>query len=182
MHINHVKFWKTALLILFLFNFLTKIHGNVHCPVVTNPVFSFIFPLFAHFCDHVKVVSLREAERRLRLRCEELELHAGEQEVALRQKEAGIQRLVLDAERRLTEQQKEHQSNLQELLQKLNGEKRRHDELSRSKVLDKLHFSFPFFFCGVAQNVLVEKRHRQHKTDCSSWRKSCFSTKAPAGS
>uniref|UniRef100_A0A3B3E1H5 Kinesin family member 27 n=1 Tax=Oryzias melastigma TaxID=30732 RepID=A0A3B3E1H5_ORYME len=67
-----------------------------------------------------KVVSLREAERRLRLRCEELELHAGEQEVALRQKEAGIQRLVLDAERRLTEQQKEHQSNLQELLQKLN--------------------------------------------------------------
>lgn len=94
----------------------------------------------------MKVVSLREAERRLRLRCEELELHAGEQEVALRQKEAGIQRLVLDAERRLTEQQKEHQSNLQELLQKLNGEKRRHDELSRSKVLDKLHFSFPFFF------------------------------------
>uniref|UniRef100_H2LKB3 Kinesin family member 27 n=1 Tax=Oryzias latipes TaxID=8090 RepID=H2LKB3_ORYLA len=71
-----------------------------------------------------KVVSLREAERHLRLRCEELELHAGEQEIALKQLEAGMQRLALDTDRRLTEQQKDHQNNLQELLQKLNGEKR----------------------------------------------------------
>lgn len=83
----------------------------------------------------MKVVSLREAERHLRLRCEELELHAGEQEIALKQLEAGMQRLALDTDRRLTEQQKDHQNNLQELLQKLNGEKREQADLSCSKLL-----------------------------------------------
>ncbi|XP_047448180.1 kinesin-like protein KIF27 [Mugil cephalus] len=66
-----------------------------------------------------KVVCLREAERHLHLRCEELELHAGEQEVVLREMEAAMQRLVLDADRRLTQQHRDHQNNIQLLLQKL---------------------------------------------------------------
>ncbi|XP_069555562.1 kinesin-like protein KIF27 [Brachyistius frenatus] len=66
-----------------------------------------------------KVVCLREAECHLRLRCEELELHAEEQEVVLRKMEATMQRLALDADRRLTEQHRDHQNNIQLLLQKL---------------------------------------------------------------
>ncbi|XP_029296595.1 LOW QUALITY PROTEIN: kinesin-like protein KIF27 [Cottoperca gobio] len=66
-----------------------------------------------------KVVCLREAERHLRLHCEELELHAGEQEVVLRQMEVAMQRLALDADRRLTHQHQDHQNNMQLLLQKL---------------------------------------------------------------
>ncbi|XP_040010091.1 kinesin-like protein KIF27 isoform X2 [Xiphias gladius] len=65
-----------------------------------------------------KVVCLREAERHLRLRCEELELHAGEQEVVLREMEATMQRLALDADRRLTQQHQDHQNKIQLLLQK----------------------------------------------------------------
>lgn len=70
----------------------------------------------------VQVVCLREAEHYLRLRCEELELHAGEQEVVLRELEVAMQRLALDADRRLTEQHRDHQNNIQLLLQKLKGQ------------------------------------------------------------
>lgn len=70
----------------------------------------------------LQVVCLREAERHLHLRCEELELHAGEQEVVLRELEAAMQRLALDADRRLTQQHQDHQNNIQLLLQKLKGE------------------------------------------------------------
>ncbi|XP_040898587.1 kinesin-like protein KIF27 [Toxotes jaculatrix] len=66
-----------------------------------------------------KVVGLREVERHLRLRCEELELHAGEQEVVLREMEAAMQRLALDTDRRLTQQHRDHQNNIHLLLQKL---------------------------------------------------------------
>ncbi|KAK9522843.1 hypothetical protein VZT92_019284 [Zoarces viviparus] len=66
-----------------------------------------------------KVVCLREEERHLRLRCEELKLHAGEQEVALREMEVAMQRLALDADCRLTQQHHDHQNNIQLLLQKL---------------------------------------------------------------
>nr|XP_020458229.1 kinesin-like protein KIF27 isoform X2 [Monopterus albus] len=68
-----------------------------------------------------KVVCLREVERHLRLRCNELELHAGEQEVVLREMEVAMQRLALDADRRLTQQHRDHQNNIQLLLQKIQG-------------------------------------------------------------
>lgn len=58
----------------------------------------------------------------MRLRCEELELHTGEQEVVLREMESAIQHLALDADRRLTQQHRDHQNNIQLLLQKLQGE------------------------------------------------------------
>ncbi|KAF3695718.1 Kinesin-like protein KIF27 [Channa argus] len=66
-----------------------------------------------------KVVSLREAERHLRLRCEELELLAGEQESALEKMQVSMQRLALDADLRLTQQHRDYQNNIQLLLQKL---------------------------------------------------------------
>ncbi|XP_026176484.1 kinesin-like protein KIF27 isoform X2 [Mastacembelus armatus] len=100
-----------------------------------------------------KVVCLREAERNLRLHYEELELHAGEQEVVLRKMEAAMQRLALDADRRLTEQHRDHQNNIQLLLKKLQGKR-----------------------------VVQDWCSRLFKTDCSIWRKNCFSTKAPVGS
>lgn len=68
------------------------------------------------------MVCLREAEHHLRLRYGELELYTGEQEVALREMEATMQRLALDADRRLTQQQRDHQDNIQLLLQKLKGD------------------------------------------------------------
>lgn len=67
-----------------------------------------------------QVVCLRESERHLLLHCEELELQTGEQEVVLREMEAAMQRLALDADRRLTQQRHDHQNNVQVLLQKLN--------------------------------------------------------------
>lgn len=75
-----------------------------------------------HLYQPLQVVCLREAERHLHLRCEELELHAGEQEVVLRKLEVAMQRLALDADRRLTQQHRDHQNNIQLLLQKLKGE------------------------------------------------------------
>ncbi|KAK5871100.1 hypothetical protein PBY51_004000 [Eleginops maclovinus] len=66
-----------------------------------------------------KVVRLREAERDLSLKCEELKLHAGEREVVLREMEVAMQRIALDADRRLTQQHQDHQTNIQLLLQKL---------------------------------------------------------------
>lgn len=83
--------------------------------------FNILF-FFILYSPLYQVVCLREAERHLHLRCEELELHAGEQEVVLREMEAAMQRLVLDADRRLTQQHKDHQSNIQLLLQKLKGD------------------------------------------------------------
>ncbi|XP_023658827.2 kinesin-like protein KIF27 isoform X2 [Paramormyrops kingsleyae] len=64
-----------------------------------------------------KVVNLREAERRLQLRCEELELQANEQEGVVRELESALQRLTLETDRQLTEQQRQHQHSMQLLLQ-----------------------------------------------------------------
>ncbi|CAJ1068941.1 kinesin-like protein KIF27 [Xyrichtys novacula] len=66
-----------------------------------------------------KVVCLREAERRLHLHCEELQIQADEQEAMVGEMEAAMQRLALDADRRFTQQNRDHQSNIQLLLQKL---------------------------------------------------------------
>ncbi|XP_048858899.1 kinesin-like protein KIF27 isoform X2 [Brienomyrus brachyistius] len=64
-----------------------------------------------------KVVNLREAERRLQLRCEDLELQANEQEGVVRELEGALQRLSLETDRRLMEQQRQHQHSMQLLLQ-----------------------------------------------------------------
>ncbi|CAB1321611.1 unnamed protein product [Coregonus sp. 'balchen'] len=66
-----------------------------------------------------KVLCLRESERQLQLRCEELQLQSGEQEAATRELEAALHRLTLDTDRRLTEQHQEHQHSIQLLMQQV---------------------------------------------------------------
>lgn len=103
---------------------------------------------FPHCRHQPQVVCLREAERRLHLRCEELELHVGEQEAALREMEAAMRRFALDADRRLTLQHREHQNGIQLLLRRLKGEESR-----VQKALDYIFCeSYSFFnvsFCLV---------------------------------
>uniref|UniRef100_W5LQ99 Kinesin family member 7 n=1 Tax=Astyanax mexicanus TaxID=7994 RepID=W5LQ99_ASTMX len=64
-----------------------------------------------------KVVSLREEERRLQMALAELEMRAGEQQQLVQWLEAALERQQLDTDRRLTQQQKEHERNVQLLLQ-----------------------------------------------------------------
>lgn len=72
-----------------------------------------------------QVVHLREAECRLRLRCKELELRVGEGELSLKELKLATRRVILDADRRRTQQHQRHQSDIQLLLHKLKGEGRR---------------------------------------------------------
>lgn len=58
----------------------------------------------------------------LQLRCEELELVVREKEMMINRMDSDRQRLTLDADRRLTQMQREHQISIQQLLQKLKGE------------------------------------------------------------
>ncbi|XP_066558011.1 kinesin-like protein kif7 isoform X1 [Amia ocellicauda] len=64
-----------------------------------------------------KVVSLREEERRLQVALAELEMRGEEQQQLILWLEAALERQQLDTDRRLTQQQKEHERNIQLLLQ-----------------------------------------------------------------
>ncbi|OCU02753.1 kinesin-like protein KIF27 [Xenopus laevis] len=64
-----------------------------------------------------KVVSLREAERKLQLNSAELRMKVEEKENMLRELESSLEHLLLQNDRRLTQQQKEHEQKLQLLLQ-----------------------------------------------------------------
>nr|XP_040051469.1 kinesin-like protein KIF27 isoform X2 [Gasterosteus aculeatus aculeatus] len=102
-----------------------------------------------------KVVCLREEERRLRLRCEELELQTGEKEALLREMEVSMQRLALDADRRLTQQHHHHQNNIQLLLQKL---KDGGSEESQQPIKDRLqHLEKELFFYKSSSRQLKKK-------------------------
>lgn len=68
-----------------------------------------------------KVVCLREEERRLQLALAELELRVEEQQNLVGWLEAALERQQLEADRRLTQQQKEHERNIQLLLQQCRG-------------------------------------------------------------
>ncbi|KAM8866225.1 kinesin-like protein KIF27 isoform 1-T2 [Synchiropus picturatus] len=94
-----------------------------------------------------KVVCLREVERRLRVQCEELELQSKEQEVMLKEKEAAMQCLALDTDRRLTQQQRDHQNSIQLLLQGLkegslgnNSDQERMQHLEKELFFYKTHY------------------------------------------
>ncbi|KAG7223455.1 hypothetical protein INR49_015559 [Caranx melampygus] len=101
------------------------------------------------------VVHLREAECHLRMRCEELQLQAQEQEGVMREMEAAMQRLALDADRRLTQQSRDHQNNIQLLLQELqesgSGE-------SQQAIQDRLqHLEKELFFYKSCSRQLKKK-------------------------
>ncbi|KAJ7986183.1 hypothetical protein DPEC_G00348140 [Dallia pectoralis] len=64
-----------------------------------------------------KVVSLREEERKLQLALADLEMRGEEQQKLVQWLENALDRTQLDTDRRLTQQQKEHERNVQLLLQ-----------------------------------------------------------------
>uniref|UniRef100_A0A8C5I6X4 Kinesin motor domain-containing protein n=1 Tax=Gouania willdenowi TaxID=441366 RepID=A0A8C5I6X4_GOUWI len=64
-----------------------------------------------------KVVSLREEERKLQLALAELEMQLDEQQKLIQWLESALDRTQLDTDRRLTQQQKEHERSVQLLLQ-----------------------------------------------------------------
>uniref|UniRef100_A0A8C5B4L0 Kinesin family member 7 n=1 Tax=Gadus morhua TaxID=8049 RepID=A0A8C5B4L0_GADMO len=69
-----------------------------------------------------KVVSLREEERKLQLALADLEMHLEEQQRLVAWLENALDRSALDTDRRLTQQQKEHERSVQLLLQQCRGE------------------------------------------------------------
>uniref|UniRef100_A0A3B4Y965 Kinesin family member 7 n=1 Tax=Seriola lalandi dorsalis TaxID=1841481 RepID=A0A3B4Y965_SERLL len=69
-----------------------------------------------------KVVSLREEERKLQLALAELEMQLDEQQRLVQWLENALDRTQLDTDRRLTQQQKEHERSVQLLLQQCRDE------------------------------------------------------------
>ncbi|XP_044302472.1 kinesin-like protein KIF27 isoform X2 [Varanus komodoensis] len=63
-----------------------------------------------------KVVRLRETERKLQLQAEELGMRVMEQENIIRELELALEHLMLQCDRRLTLQQKEHEQKMQLIL------------------------------------------------------------------
>ncbi|XP_073489757.1 kinesin-like protein KIF27 [Aquarana catesbeiana] len=64
-----------------------------------------------------KVVTLRETERKLQLQCQELTMKVSEQENIVRELESALEHLTLQTDRRMTQQQKEHEQKMQLILQ-----------------------------------------------------------------
>ncbi|XP_069817896.1 kinesin-like protein KIF27 isoform X2 [Dendropsophus ebraccatus] len=64
-----------------------------------------------------KVVNLRETERKLQIQAQELAMKVSEQENVVRELESALEHLTLQNDRRLTQQQKEHEQKMQLLLQ-----------------------------------------------------------------
>lgn len=77
---------------------------------------------------NVKVVSLREEERKLQMALAELEMRVEEQQHLVGWLEAALERQQLDTDRRLTQQQKEHERNVQLLLQQCRGDRQTHQQ------------------------------------------------------
>lgn len=78
----------------------------------------------AEECGHglfLQVVSLREEERKLQLALAELEMQLDEQQRLVQWLENALDRTQLDTDRRLTQQQKEHERSTQLLLQQCRG-------------------------------------------------------------
>lgn len=76
----------------------------------------------------VKVVSLREEERKLQLELAEKEMRVEEQQHLVGWLEAALERQQLDTDRRLTQQQKEHERNVQLLLHQCRGDRQTHQQ------------------------------------------------------
>lgn len=67
------------------------------------------------------MVSLREEERKLQLALAELEMQLDERQRLVQWLENALDRTQLDTDRRLTQQQKEHERSVQLLLQQCRG-------------------------------------------------------------
>ncbi|XP_038259208.1 kinesin-like protein KIF27 isoform X2 [Dermochelys coriacea] len=92
---------------------LTQSEANVMGKLVSLSATELRAILFRYFN---KVVSLREAERKLQLQTEELEMRVIEQENVIRELESALEHLTLQCDRRMTLQQKEHEQKIQLIL------------------------------------------------------------------
>ncbi|KAG9486815.1 hypothetical protein GDO78_006945 [Eleutherodactylus coqui] len=66
-----------------------------------------------------EVVNLRETERKLQIHVQELAMKVSEQDGIVRELESALEHLTLQNDRRLTQQQKEHEQKMQLLLQQI---------------------------------------------------------------
>ncbi|XP_030622220.1 kinesin-like protein kif7 [Chanos chanos] len=95
-----------------------------------------------------KVVSLREEERRLQMALAELEMRGEEQQQLIAWLEAALERQQHNTDRRLTQQQKEHERSVQLLLQQcreqmdegLAGRQRQYEGLIHSLTKELSHY------------------------------------------
>uniref|UniRef100_A0A8C5F0N1 Kinesin family member 27 n=1 Tax=Gopherus evgoodei TaxID=1825980 RepID=A0A8C5F0N1_9SAUR len=92
---------------------LTQSEANVMGKLVSLSATELRAILFKYFN---KVVSLREAECKLQLQTEELEMRVTEQENIIRELESALEHLTLQCDRQLTLQQKEHEQKIQLIL------------------------------------------------------------------
>uniref|UniRef100_A0A3B4Z610 Kinesin family member 7 n=1 Tax=Stegastes partitus TaxID=144197 RepID=A0A3B4Z610_9TELE len=115
-----------------------------------------------------KVVSLREEERKLQLALAELEMQLDEQQRLVQWLENALDRTQLDTDRRLTQQQKEHERSVQLLLQQcreqmdegLAGRQRQYEGWIHNLSMELNHYKAANLelsnklreFCGSAQN------------------------------
>uniref|UniRef100_G3PTT9 Kinesin family member 7 n=1 Tax=Gasterosteus aculeatus aculeatus TaxID=481459 RepID=G3PTT9_GASAC len=119
-----------------------------------------------------KVVSLREEERKLQLALAEFEMQLDEQQKLVQWLENALDRTQLDTDRRLTQQQKEHERSVQLLLQQcreqidegLAGRQRQYEgwihnlskELTHYKTAN-LELSNKLRFCGLGSTEKLSR-------------------------
>uniref|UniRef100_F7FRJ7 Kinesin family member 27 n=1 Tax=Monodelphis domestica TaxID=13616 RepID=F7FRJ7_MONDO len=96
------------------FQILTQREGNVMEKLISLTPAEIRAILYKYFN---KVVSLREAERKLQLQNEEIKMKVQEQASMVRELESAVERLKLQSDRQLTLQRKEHEQKMQLLLQ-----------------------------------------------------------------
>nr|XP_025033648.1 kinesin-like protein KIF27 isoform X2 [Pelodiscus sinensis] len=92
---------------------LTQSEANIMGKLVSLSAIELRAILFKYFN---KVVSLREAERKLQLQTAELEMRVVEQKNIERELESALEHLTLQCDRRLTLQQKDHEQKIQLIL------------------------------------------------------------------
>ncbi|XP_019372947.1 PREDICTED: kinesin-like protein KIF27 [Gavialis gangeticus] len=92
---------------------LSQSEANVMGKLISLSAVDLRAILFKYFN---KVVGLREAERKLQLQTEELEMKVTEQDNIIRELESVLERLKLQCDRRLTLQQREHEQKMQLVL------------------------------------------------------------------
>ncbi|XP_062237805.1 kinesin-like protein KIF27 [Platichthys flesus] len=109
-----------------------------------------------------KVVSLRETERHLLIRCKELELDADEKEWTIGKMKTTMQYLVLDADRRVLQVHIDHQKNIQLLLQELQKTTKQQTLQDRMQLVEKELF---YYKSSCRQ---LKKKLKEHFSGCQN--------------
>ncbi|RUS90634.1 hypothetical protein EGW08_001631 [Elysia chlorotica] len=100
-----------------------------------------------------KVVSLREAQGKLQLQCSEMVVKTDEQERLIIELKGAVQRAALELDRRLTQQQREHQKETQVLVHQLTQQGNEDVDVDRSQTLQKELFYYRKKFRDQKQKI-----------------------------